>query len=437
MTSARLHNARAQRGVATLVVVMVLFFIISLVAAYTNRNLLFEQRTSANQYRSTQSHEAAQAGIEWAVAMLNSGRITTACTPSTSAGDTNFRQRYLTIGANGVISANASASGSVPYLSARCVFNGNGWNCDCPADGTPAPTVPTGAGAFPAYGMRFVSLTGTPPPGVIRLETIACARYDDACLDFNNNEGDEGRTRMAVLVALYSSIKTPPGAAVTAQHHVSGDDTGQAVNSNQAAGGVAIQAGGSVAGVKAVGPAGTPSAAAIVGNDTSLSGLLGASILGGTDASYRMFATYFGLPVASYPLQPGTIVLDDCPCSDTDLRNAVNANPGRPIWVNGDLNIDSSGAVGAASDPVTVIVSGNVTATAAVDLYGVLWGNINGVPATNWTINGPLTVHGAAGSNTSVNVITGASLVYDRDLLDTLRKNSGSFVVVPGSWKDY
>ena len=196
MTSARLHNARAQRGVATLVVVMVLFFIISLVAAYTNRNLLFEQRTSANQYRSTQSHEAAQAGIEWAVAMLNSGRITTACTPSTSAGDTNFRQRYLTIGANGVISANASASGSVPYLSARCVFNGNGWNCDCPADGTPAPTVPTGAGAFPAYGMRFVSLTGTPPPGVIRLETIACARYDDACLDFNNNEGDEGRTRI-------------------------------------------------------------------------------------------------------------------------------------------------------------------------------------------------------------------------------------------------
>jgi hypothetical protein len=34
---------------------MLLFFIISMVAAYTSRNLIFEQRTSANQYRSTQA----------------------------------------------------------------------------------------------------------------------------------------------------------------------------------------------------------------------------------------------------------------------------------------------------------------------------------------------------------------------------------------------
>ncbi|MBK7062382.1 MAG: hypothetical protein IPH51_18705 [Rubrivivax sp.] len=34
---------------------MVLFFIMSLVAAYTSRNLIFEQRTSANQLRSTQA----------------------------------------------------------------------------------------------------------------------------------------------------------------------------------------------------------------------------------------------------------------------------------------------------------------------------------------------------------------------------------------------
>ena len=52
-----------ERGAATLVVVMVLFFIISMVAAYTSRNLIFEQRTSANQYRSTQAQEAAEAGL--------------------------------------------------------------------------------------------------------------------------------------------------------------------------------------------------------------------------------------------------------------------------------------------------------------------------------------------------------------------------------------
>ena len=63
------HGPR--RGAASLVVVMILFFIITLVAAYTSRNLLFEQRTSANQYRATLAFETADAGIEWAIARLN------------------------------------------------------------------------------------------------------------------------------------------------------------------------------------------------------------------------------------------------------------------------------------------------------------------------------------------------------------------------------
>ena len=50
---------RQQRGIAALVVVMVLFFIISLVAAYTGRNLIFEQRTSTNQYRRANGDTAA------------------------------------------------------------------------------------------------------------------------------------------------------------------------------------------------------------------------------------------------------------------------------------------------------------------------------------------------------------------------------------------
>ncbi|MFY7949505.1 MAG: pilus assembly PilX family protein, partial [Gemmatimonas sp.] len=64
-------NARRQQGAATLVVVMVLFFIISMVAAYTSRNMIFEQRTGANLYRASQSFEAAEAGMNWALMMLN------------------------------------------------------------------------------------------------------------------------------------------------------------------------------------------------------------------------------------------------------------------------------------------------------------------------------------------------------------------------------
>lgn len=100
---ARLCHHR-QRGVASLVVVAVLFLILSLVAAYTNRNLIFEQRTAGNLHRSTQAFEAAEAGVEWALTMLNAGRIDADCAPSASPADTSFRQRYLTIdAASGVV----------------------------------------------------------------------------------------------------------------------------------------------------------------------------------------------------------------------------------------------------------------------------------------------------------------------------------------------
>ena len=56
--SRHVRRVRPTRGAATLIVVMLLFFIMSMVAAYTSRNLIFEQRTSANQYRSSQAFEA-------------------------------------------------------------------------------------------------------------------------------------------------------------------------------------------------------------------------------------------------------------------------------------------------------------------------------------------------------------------------------------------
>ncbi len=73
------------RGVAALTVVMVLFFVMALVAAYTNRNLVFEQRISANSYRATRALEAADAGVEWTLAMLNGGRATANCVQGAGA----------------------------------------------------------------------------------------------------------------------------------------------------------------------------------------------------------------------------------------------------------------------------------------------------------------------------------------------------------------
>ena len=62
-----------QRGAVALVVALVLLFGMTLIAFFANRTMIFEQRTSANQYRYTKAFEVADAGIEWAIARLNDG----------------------------------------------------------------------------------------------------------------------------------------------------------------------------------------------------------------------------------------------------------------------------------------------------------------------------------------------------------------------------
>ena len=103
MKKLRRPGPSPQRGAAALIVVLLLFFIISLVAAYAGRNLIFEQRTSTNQYRATQAFEAAEAGLEWAVAMLNGGRVTADCIPPdpVDVAQPSFRQRYVEVDVTG------------------------------------------------------------------------------------------------------------------------------------------------------------------------------------------------------------------------------------------------------------------------------------------------------------------------------------------------
>ena len=67
--------------------------LVTLLAA--NRNLLIELRQSSNQAQAAAAFEAAEAGLDWAVAMLNAdARIGTDCKPSPLATQ-SFRERHL------------------------------------------------------------------------------------------------------------------------------------------------------------------------------------------------------------------------------------------------------------------------------------------------------------------------------------------------------
>ncbi len=447
---------RAQQGAATLVVVMVLFFIISLVAAYTSRNLIFEQRTSANQYRSTQALEAADAGLEWAVSMLNFGLIDTACVGLTALPGTSFRQRYLELDkTSGKYLPLLDASGAP--LTAACVNTLAGWTCSCPgATGAPALTPPDATKVWPAFLVRFSpagavgAATVPTQPGAVRIEVVGCTRADltasasERCLSFDSRGAlNEGRVFASTLVALTGNPAGLPTAALTARGSV--DVGGAALGAHNTAPsglGITIHAGGAItpAGLDLRTAPGTPATTSFIENDpsftTSLVPITGTSPF---TTAERMFATVFNMRPETYRTQQAAVQLT-CPtsgCTAAAVKSAIDLNPGRPLWLSGDLIGDSTGSIGSVDEPVAIVVNGNLQfTTGGVTIHGLVY-----TRTSTWAVSGTGQVRGAVVAEGDVGVTgtpTGApTIVYDADVLRTLRYFSGTFVRVPGSWKDY
>ena len=436
----RLPHPAAQRGVASLIVVMVLLFVVSLVAAYTSRNLIFEQRTSTNQYRATQALEAAEAGLEWTLSMLNQGRIDTNCDNSASTTPTTFRGRYLAFDTTpaspnyGVVSVVASqvAAGAYP----TCISAGSTWNCSCPDNtATPALTPPADGLVHPTFRVRFWTRSPyTARPGLVYVEVNGCTSNSDTCLGFGPASGgiaDEGRATVTALVSLISGLPAIPTAAVTARGTVNASSTlGLTVANGDAAAGVTIQAGGVVTpgSMNLISAPGTPSSSAgVVSSDPGLQNL--------PDAN-AMFASTFNMNRLTYQQQQAAVEID-CggTCNGATLRSYTTLNPGRVFWLNGDLNLDSAGAVGSATEPVMVYVTGSASITATgVTVNGVIYS-----AAADWTFNDASsgTVNGAIIAEGNLAGASTAAIVYDPNILKLMRFTTGSFVRVPGGWKDW
>lgn len=432
-----------QRGAATLIVVMVIFFVISLVAAYTSRNMIFEQRTSSNQYRSTQALEAAEAGLEWALTQLNFGRITTSCGASTNTGDTSFRQRYLDINATtGTIVPRLTAGGAA-LTSPQCVFDpaGGNWSCSCPVDDTASTLAPpSGTATAPAFRVRFVPLAGALPPsqpGVIRAEVVGCTRLDATCLDFaGQGQMNEGRAVVSSLVALTGNAASTPTAGLTARGSVTVAAT--VYNTTPTGSGITVQAGGPIDSmVVARTIAGTPGSASLVPNDPALS----LPAAGPYSPGDRMFAAVFNMFPNTFRQQQGGLqkACGVGGCAASDVRTLIGLNPGRPLWLDGSLVIDSSGDIGSAAEPVLLVVNGDVVfATSGVTIHGLVYVR-PAAPATGWAVINSGQVTGAVVSEGNITGGSGATptIVHSSEALNRLRGGTGTFVRVASSWRDY
>lgn len=447
-------SRKQQHGAATLVVVMLLFFVVSLAAAYASRNLIFEQRTSANQYRYTQGFEAAEAGLEWATAMLNAGRIDDTCQPSTDPSQLTFRQRYLSIETadstklGNVVPVVQSAPGADGDTSqwVGCVFNGASWDCSCPQDADLALAAPPPPGIFPAFSVRFrrvsdSELSEPTAPGVVRIEVNGCSEVTPDCLSPKRGitfPYDRCATTMCAMLALHGAAKAAPVAAMTVRGNVSGGMTvanpvvefdGKRVD------GVTIRAGGviSTAGMNLIGAAGTPGDLTIIGDDPTLKS---PALPDDTDeCRFCLFAAATGLWPAAYRDQPATIRLT-CPaeCSPSSIATTAELNPGRVLWLRGPFSFSGSADIGSASAPVFLYADGdvNLNSTGTAKIHGVVYTKGNLTLTSGGGVRGSIYVTGnVAGSGGNVEV------AYDPNVLRLLRLQSGSFVKVPGSWRDF
>ena len=426
---------RAERGAATLVIVMVLFLIMALLAAYGNRTLLFEQRIANSYYRASVAQEAAEAGVEWSLAQLNGGAVDGHCEP-VATGGTRFVDRYLAISSDDRGIKRASTA-SAEYVS-DCVKGASGWSCQCPALGAwTAPAATGGTSVSPSFGIKILEVTTTSSRsrgGAFRVVVQGCtSSVASTCKDADtNSRAAQGASLQDATLALVSAVRSPPAAPLVVKGSVTVTGTGGLGlhNTDVRSAGLLYDVGGGVTGFNETrlnSVPGTSSAQARIANDDTL-------VHDTVDPTQPadVFRMFMGATADRYKTHPA---LREVACSgDCGATLAAAYTAGRRMmWVEGNLTLGSSMTLGSVSDPVVLVVNGNVTITSAVQIYGlvvargdVAWTNSAGTSQ----IVGMLLAEGNV-------VTTGAmDIVYLPAIANQLRNRVGSFVRVPGGWTD-
>ncbi|WIV99956.1 PilX N-terminal domain-containing pilus assembly protein [Kinneretia aquatilis] len=436
-----------QRGAATLVVVMVLFLIMAMMAAYANRNMVFEQRIATNYYRANVAVEAAEAGIEWTLGMLNGTNIDNSC-QSASTATTSFRSRYLTTidPRDRSIAVRQSPTGVVTLGHAACVKNDTQgtWTCQC-RDGmvtmTQFPAAPAAERLQPAFYVtldRRAANSATPPParkpGTVRLRSVGCSGSSiPTCSNPESNAlAMHGRSTVEADIALVSALKNAPASPLTVKGMLTVDAESLGLhNSDPRANGMLLVTGEA----RPSSPAlrtdrmsslpGSDPTTAILDNDLSLKNA----------PTGRMFSRYFGMTLQQYLDQPAMrkITCPEADCGSTLVT--AYARGVRMAWVDGPVTIASNVTLGSAAMPMVIVAKGTLTLEGPMQLTGLIYATGQG----RWTGSStqPSLITGLLMLEGSLDVTGRADIWYHPSVVNQLKNATGSFVRMPGSWWNY
>jgi hypothetical protein len=391
------HQPTTQRGAATLGIALMMVFAILLSVAFANRSVIFEAKTSANQYRAAKAFEAAEAGLEWAIAQLNHDvPIGDDCLPSTQAAALPFREH------------------GAAAIEAACIDNGGSWTCSCPVSGAPQPV---GADSS-ALGFA-VRLAPASQAGLLQLTSIGCSDGTAACLSGSSNGA---RAQVQVLVGRLPGLDSPPPAALTVRGTSSSNSPTLVVrHSDPRSGGITVHSGGSVdsARLQLTSSPGTPAAASVIDGDPALAQL----------SAQGLFASVFRMDKAAWRAQPTVRIVDCKSACDQLLAQAMQTSL---MWLDGGLKLDTPIVLGTPERPVLLVVDGPVDIRANAIIHGVIY-----TTSSAWADSAGASINGAVLVEGDLQATGATQINHNAALLNALHDRTGSYARVAGSWRDF
>jgi hypothetical protein len=447
-----------QRGVGTLAVSMLLLFASSIVVFYLNRGLIFEQKTAANQTRSTSAFEAAEAGIEWATGMLNGGvDIDTNCNFLSTALST-FRKKYLL--------TDATSTAFIPSTNVfpGCKMNGTALTCSCPNPGAGEQVASLGTAVLPSFTVAFSRVPLLDPATgavvldaggatvfdrtAIRVVSTGCTAQAGACKPDTTAAGGSAATtgasdasaRVEVVLKLSPTLRAAPSSALTCGTFCNVGGSYDIKNTEVSSNGYLVNAGTTISASPGTGYEtipGQPIQNALIANDESLSAL---SSTDTTCSASKMFQAYFGTTLEAYAASTGVKTIscssaEDCGAKihtayldgwrDFYFPDGISLNNSAPFTVLGE---NKAGEGVKIVSPKGFHFNGNIT------INGLMFSNsadFNDVGTGTADINGAIITCGGYKNNGN------GFLNYSSAAIGGEARAPGAMVRVPGSWRDF
>lgn len=438
-----LARCRSQRGVGALAVSMLLLFASSIVIFYLNRGLIFEQKASANQLRSTTAFEAAEAGIEWATGMLNAPQgIDTDCLASPGA-NASFRRRYIQTGFPvdpGVIVAGATFPG--------CKLDGLALTCHCPQPSAAEQVAAPSDAVVPGFTVAFAAVTdpatGAVDPIAVRVTATGCTAQAVACKPATTTAAttaaSDAHATVSVILKLVPTLRAAPTSALTCGGSCTLGGSASLVNTDASTNGQLVHAGASVtldAGISTETLPGQPASTALIAADPSLAAHFANDA---SCAASAMFSAYFGRTLEQYA-QPGGDVISIPGCTDAAtcgaLVGAAHQEGWRSFYFPDGLALDGSAPIselGGANDGVRLVSPAPIRIDGPLTIHGLVFSNS---PDAGDMSTGSADIHGALMACGDYDDSSSGTLRYTPSTLTGGGLVPGAMVRVPGSWRDY